>query len=99
MEFGLVIVTAPMTLPVAVGENAAVKVVVCPAARVMGSEIPLTEKPAPLAVTLEIVTPAVPVFFIWTLCEFIVPLVTVPKVTPVGIVANVAATTPVPVTV
>ena len=44
----LVMVTAPVTLPAAVGANDTEKEVDCPAARVTGSERPLTVKPLPV---------------------------------------------------
>jgi hypothetical protein len=43
----LVIETLPVTLPVAVGKNVAVKVVVCPAAKVSGRESPLSLNSVP----------------------------------------------------
>jgi hypothetical protein len=95
----LLIVTLPVTLPEAVGLNPTVKLDVCAAASVSGSEIPLSLKPVPLTVALEIVRPAVPVFFICTVCEFVVPFATVPKLTLDGVVATVpAAIAPVPFT-
>jgi hypothetical protein len=76
-----------------------VKFDVCPADSVSGNEIPLSLKPVPLTVALEIVVLAVPVFFNCTVCEFVVPFTTVPNLTLAGVVATVpAAVTPVPLT-
>ena len=95
----LLMVTLPVTLPEAAGLNPTVKVDVCPADSVSGNEIPLSLKPVPLTVALEIVILAVPVFFNCTVCEFVVPFATVPKLTLAGVVATVpAAVTPVPLT-
>ncbi len=95
----LLIVTLPVTLPEAVGLNPTVKLDVCAAASVSGSEIPLSLKPVPLTVALEIVTLAPPAFFSCTDCEFVVPFATVPKLTLDGVVATVpTAVTPVPLT-
>jgi hypothetical protein len=94
----LVIVTLPVTLAPAAGEKATVKFVVCAAASVIGSEMPRTAKPVPLAVTPESVTPVAPVFLICTVCEFVVPLATIPKLTADGVTTNVLAPTPVPLT-
>lgn len=46
-----VTVTAPLALLADAGAKVTVKVALCPAARVAGVEIPLTEKPVPLAAT------------------------------------------------
>ncbi len=95
----LLMITLPVTLPEAAGLNPTVKFDVCPADSVSGNEIPLSLKPVPLTVALEIVVLAVPVFFNCTVCEFVVPFTTVPKLTLAGVVASVpAAVTPVPLT-
>ena len=47
--------TLPVTLPEAVGANATVKFLVCAAASVSGTVIPLNLNPVPLTVALEIV--------------------------------------------
>ena len=95
----LLIVTLPVTLPEVVGLNPTVKLDVCAAASVSGSEIPLSLKPVPLTVAAEIVTLVPPVFFSCTDCELVVPFATVPKLTLDGMVATVpTAVTPVPLT-
>jgi len=95
----LLIVTLPITLLEVVGLNPTVKLEICAAASVSGSEIPLSLKPVPLTVALEIVTLDPPVFFSCTDWEFVVPFATVPKLTLDGVVATApAAVTPVPLT-
>jgi hypothetical protein len=47
----LVTVMLPVEVPVTVGANCAVRVVLCPAARVNGVVIPLKLKPVPVAAT------------------------------------------------
>jgi len=89
-------VTFPVTLPDAVGPNATVKLFVCEAASVSGTVRPLTLNPVPLTVTLEIVKPELPVFFNWTVCEFVVPFATAPKLTLEGVADSVAGMAPVP---
>ncbi len=59
----LLIVTLPVTLPEAVGPNATVKLDVCPADNVNGTDNPLSLNPVPLTVALEIVTLVLPAFF------------------------------------
>jgi hypothetical protein len=49
LEAVLAIAMLPVTAPGEVGEKAAVKLVLCPAASVSGTEIPLKVKPVPLA--------------------------------------------------
>jgi hypothetical protein len=65
-EFGplFTIDTLPLTLPAEVGENFAVNDVLCPAPSVNGVVMPLTLKPAPVAVACEMVRLAVPEFVI-----------------------------------
>lgn len=58
----LVTVTVPVAFPTAVGENLAVKLVVCEAATVAGVLTPVRLNPVPLAAILEMVTDAFPVF-------------------------------------
>jgi hypothetical protein len=65
-EFGalLTILTVPLREPAVVGANTPLKVTLLPAATVLGSVIPLTENPAALMLTWEIVKEAAPVFVI-----------------------------------
>jgi hypothetical protein len=84
-------VTFPVTLPVAVGAYAMVKLFVAEAARVSGIVSPLILKPTPLTVALEIVKLEPPVFFSSTVCEFVVPVATFPKAMLDGVAVSVAA--------
>lgn len=54
--------TLPVALPVVEGVNMAVRVAVCPAARINPEETPETAKPAPEMVTLETVMVEFPAF-------------------------------------
>jgi hypothetical protein len=85
----LLIVMVPVTLPVTVGPNATAKFKVFAGASVNGVEIPLNLNPVPLTVALEIVKLAAPVFFSCTVCEFVVPSATLPKLMLDGVVVNV----------
>ena len=85
----LLIVMVPVALPATVGPNATVKFKVFVGASVNGVEIPLNLNPVPLTVALEIVKLAAPVFFSCTVCEFVVPSATLPKLTLDGVVVNV----------
>ena len=89
-------VTPPVTLPEAVGEKATVMLFVCAAANVTGTVMPLSLNPVPLTAALEIVTLVPPVFFNCTVCEFVVPFATDPKLMLAGVAASVPAPTPVP---
>ncbi|MGB8535946.1 MAG: hypothetical protein WCD57_06000, partial [Acidobacteriaceae bacterium] len=70
--------TDPLTLPVLVGANAALKVVLAPAASVAGIERPLIVKPVPVTFACEIVMLAVPLFFRLMVCELVLPVTTLP---------------------
>ena len=85
----LFIVTVPVALPEAVGLNDTVKFSVFAAPSVNGVESPLILNPVPLTLTLDTVTFDPPVFFSCTVCEFVVPLATLPKPTLDGVFANV----------
>jgi hypothetical protein len=81
-------VTEPVTLPAVLGPNTALKVVDLPARIVTGAVIPVVLKPAPVTLTDEIVTVALPPFVRLTVCELLVPVVTLPKGAVVGVAAN-----------
>jgi len=89
-EFGALLTTVidPVTLPAALGPNTALNVAALPAAMVNGVVIPAVLKPAPEAVTEEIVTVAVPPFVRLMVCELFVPVVTLPNAAVVGVAAN-----------
>src|SRR5712692_610939 len=87
--------TEPVTLPAAVGVNAALNVALAPAAIVCGTLRPVMLKPVPVTVTCEIVALAVPVFFKVIVCEALFPVMTLPKAALDG-VAESCGCTPVP---
>jgi len=95
----LVSVTDPVALPTPDGANVMVSVAVCDGFKVAGVVKPLTEYPAPLAATAEIVTAAVPVLLITTDWPVLLPVATAPKPTLDGLAVRcpVAAADPVPV--
>jgi hypothetical protein len=81
----LLTVMLPVALPAFVGANDTVKLLVCEAASVMGRARPLIWNPAPLTDAFEIVTLEVPRFCNCTVCEFVVPVATVPKLIVEGV--------------
>ena len=78
----------PVTLPAALGPNTALNVVAFPAPIVTGAVIPAVLNPAPVTVTDEIVTVALPPFVRLMVCELFVPVVTLPKAAAVGVADN-----------
>ena len=58
----LVMVTLPLALPAVAGSNTTEKEVLCPALSVRGRPSPVTEKPAPVTLSLESETLPLPVF-------------------------------------
>ena len=80
--------TDPVTLPAELGPNAALNVVLLPAAMVTGAVIPEVLNPVPVVVTDEIVTLAPPPFVSVKLCELLVPVVTLPNAALVGVAAS-----------
>src|SRR5438045_3247889 len=78
------IVMFPVALFVEIGAKVIVALVVCPAAKVKGKESPLIAKPAPVILTCEIVTLAVPVFCRITGNALLLPSGTFPKARLVG---------------
>src|SRR5260370_1153383 len=93
-EFGelvalLTSVTTPLTLPATLGANTTFNSAVCPAAIVLPLTPLVTLNPVPLTVALEIVKLAAAVFFSCTVCEFVVPSATLPKLMLDGVVVNV----------
>lgn len=69
----------------AVGVKTAWKVALLPAAIVVDVVSPLTLNPAPVAVTCENVSVAVPVLLIWMLCELLLPTTTFVKLADDGV--------------
>jgi hypothetical protein len=80
----LVMVTLPLTLPAVAGSYTTEKEVLCPAFSVRGRARPVTEKPAPVTLSFDSETLALPVFVSVTVCEELVPVVTLPKLSEVG---------------
>jgi len=80
----LVMEMLPLALPAAAGANTALNDTLAPAASVCAVS-PCTLKPVPVTVTCEMVKLAVPVFFRLIGCELLVPTVTLPKFTVVGV--------------
>lgn len=89
-------VTAPLALPAAVGVNTTLKLVLCPAARVIGTVTPVRVNPLPLTPTCEIVTLVPPVLVIVSDRDWLLPTVTLPKLKLVGLAPSVPGVTPVP---
>ena len=71
--------TLPVTLPAPDGAKVAVKVAVCPGARINPEETPDALKPAPETVTFEIVIPELPAFVSVTVCVLLLDTFTLPK--------------------
>ncbi len=93
-------VKLPVALPLVVGANAIVKLVVCPACNVSdnGLASPFTVYPVPSRESLDIVSATTPVFFSCTVCVFLLPIGTDPKLTLLGVATSSPARTPVPFT-
>ena len=89
----------PVLLPVELGAKATLNAVFWPGDRVNGSVNPLMLKPKPVRLACEMVALPVPVLLMLTGCKLlVVPTVTLPKFTDVGLVASwPTATTPFPV--
>jgi hypothetical protein len=89
-EFGALLtsVTDPVTLPAALGPNTALNVALLPAPIVTGAVIPVVLNPAPETATEEIVTVALPPFVSVTVCELLVPVVTLPNAALLGVADN-----------
>lgn len=74
----LAMLTEPDKLPAVVGANTALNVAVAPGATLVELS-PFTVYPAPLMLTCEIVSVAVPVLVIVKACDFVCPSMTLPK--------------------
>jgi hypothetical protein len=82
----LVTVSVPASAAAAVGANFTLKLVVAPAAKVIGIvATPLSLNPVPATVTCVIIRSAFPVFLSCTVCAFVVPSDTDPKLTLPGV--------------
>ena len=93
----LAIEMLPVSTPVAVGSNTAVKFADWPALNVIGVAIPVKLNPVPVALTCVIVTLALPEFVRVTVWSAAFPTALLPKLMLPGFTVNVApAATPVP---
>ena len=88
--------TVPATKPDTVGSKVTVAFAVLPPASTTGVVTPCNPKPLPATLILEIVTVTAPTFVNCTVCEFVVPNGTLPKVALDGVACNAGAS-PVPV--
>lgn len=86
-----VMLTLPLTEPLAVGAKRTVNDVLCPTFNVNGNVSPLKLKPEPLAAAAEIVRLEPPVFVRVSVAFAPVPTWTFPKATLVGLGVNVPA--------
>ena len=77
-----------------VGENLIVSIADPPGAIVCGIAIPLALNPLPCTAPDEIVTGAVPLFLIVTVVEWLVPIVTLPKLADDGLNDSVLTAAP-----
>jgi hypothetical protein len=91
-------VIVPVTLPAVFGPNTALNVAALPAPIVTGAVMPVVLKPAPVTVTEETVTDALPPFVRLMVCELLVPVDTLPNAAVVGVAASCACI-PVPLKV
>jgi hypothetical protein len=87
--------TDPLTLPALAGAKATLNVVFAPAAMVAGNERPDELNPVPVTFAAVIVTLALPLFDNVTVCELLLPVITLPKLTLDGFADNCGCT-PVP---
>lgn len=90
-------VTLPLEAAAVCGAKVTVKVVVFPAANVLGVVIPLKLNPVPLMLACEMVTLLPPVFVMVAVTVCCVPTVTLPRASLEGLLASCPAVTPVPV--
>lgn len=99
-EFGvlLVTVTLPASVPAADGANFTLKLVLAPAASVIGSAEPLIVNPVPETTAELIVAAALPVLEIVIVCDALVPVTTLPKFKVDGLAVSDGCT-PAPVVV
>src|SRR5882724_2107481 len=91
-----VIVRLPLLLPAVAGVNTVLKVADCPVVSVTGKFGPLKLNPVPLAAAFEIVTVVPPLLVTITATDLLLPSVTFPKTTVLGLAVSEPAATPVP---
>ncbi len=80
--------TLPPVLPVTVGANCTLRLLVCPAESVRGKVCPVVVKPAPLTAAWETVKLLVPALLKVTVCVLAVPTSTSPKATLLGLMLS-----------
>ena len=80
--------TVPVTLPPAVGAKTTLNVALLPAAMVSGTVMLIRLKPLPDTLAWEIVTLALPALDSLMVCELLVPVTTLPKLTLDGVAAS-----------
>ena len=90
-------VTLPLPEPVACGAKITLKVVLCPAASVVGMANPLKLNPEPLTAAWEIVRLVPPVLVTVSETDSWLPTVTLPKASLVGLLERCPGAMPVPV--
>jgi len=90
------IVTVPLALPVACGANVTVKVVFWDGFNVRGVAIPLNVNPVPVMLACDTLTAVPPVLVRVTVADWVVPVVTLPKASLVGLSESAPGVTPVP---
>lgn len=78
-------VTLPLALPAVVGAKVALKLALCPAARVMGALMPFKVNPVPLIVIWETAMLAAPEFVTVPESVWLFPTVTLPKLSVAGL--------------
>lgn len=81
----LAIDTLPLTVPAVEGANVTVRTAVWFGVRIKPEVTPLALNPAPVKVTLEIVTFEFPLFFRVVVSALLLPVFTLPKGKPVGV--------------
>lgn len=79
LEALVAIRTLPVIAPLVAGSNVAVKVALWPGVKIVPVATPLALKPAPVTLTFEIVTFAVPAFVSVILCVLLLETLTFPK--------------------
>ena len=90
------IVSVPLAAPAAAGVKTALKVALCPALMVAGMPGPVKLNPLPPADALDTVTLTPPVFVTVTGTDLLLPTVTLPKLTLLGLAVREPAARPVP---
>jgi len=80
--------TLPVTLPVVVGANETLKVLLFPVVKVRGTTSPVMLKPVPVRLSPDTTTLVLPVLLRVTDCVLVVPVGTLPKATLLGVAVS-----------